>query len=325
MVSEMSWRGLGGRPQTIRKCGMEDEVLTTRRFTSILHRALLIGSAILFFCWHASAAEPLRLIPNEPATEHSSYEAGRNRRGVQDADPNIYVYTPEFARRFQMPMQWASDDLKGADAVAFRVMPYYKSCGWGGDPKACREDEVRCHMDVYFDHKKNPLPWDERMRPTDLDSDITSQWFIGNIANRKMRPQTTLLGGPPLPRSPFTDPKTGKELGWQSSNTISVGWTGIRSYDREIFHGFSLVTFGVACGVPRAAWLASVGIEESDARSGKGVFTYVSTPPSWQDRVKQVLAESTQRSNAFFKQQGEKALKDLQVQPVPSKTITPIQ
>lgn len=304
--------------------GMEDEVMTAR-FASTLRRTLLIGGAALFLCWHASAAEPLRLIPSEPATEQSSYEAGRNRRGVQDADPNIYVYTPEFAKRFQMPMQWVSDDLKGADAVAFRVMPYYKSCGWGGDPKACREDEVRCHMDVYFDYKKNPLPWDERMRPTDLDFDTTSQWFIGNVANRLMRPQTTLLGGPPLPRSPFTDPKTGKELGWQSSNTISVGWTGIRSYDREIFHGLSLVTFGVACGVPRAAWLAANFVEEQAARAGKGVLAFISMPPSWQDRVKQVLADSDQRNNAFFKQQGEKALKALQAQPVPNKSITPIQ
>ena len=99
----------------------------TARFASTLRRTLLIGGAALFLCWHASAAEPLQLIPSEPATKQSSYEAGRNRRGVQDADPNIYVYTPEFAKRFQMPMQWVSDDLKGADAVAFRVMPYYKS------------------------------------------------------------------------------------------------------------------------------------------------------------------------------------------------------
>ena len=239
------WVSVGIPDSTTRPWRTRESFLrTVSALISALGLLVLLGA-------QARAAEPLKMLPSEPATEQSSYEAGRNRRGVQDADPNIYVYTPEFAKRFQMPLQWASDDLKGADAVAFRVMPYYKSCGWGGDPKACREDEVRCHMDVYFDHKRNPLPWDERMRPTDLDFDTTSQWFIGNVANRLMRPQTTLLGGPPLPRSPFTDPKTGKELGWQGgyyrkANDRGGSFVGVRAYDREIFHGISSQHFSTA-------------------------------------------------------------------------------
>jgi hypothetical protein len=270
-----------------------------------------------------SLSEPLPLLQPEPATEKSSYEARiLKRQGVRDVDPNVYVYTPAFAKRFQMPLEWASDELKGAEAVAFRVVPSYKTCGWGGDPKACQEDAVRCDMDVYFDHKLNPLPWDERMRPAALDRSTTSGAFIANVANPLSRPKGTLIDSY---RSPFTDPTSGKELGWQSVGAMGQGWTGIRSYDREIFQGISLVTFGVGCGAPSAAWLAESLVWEKDARTGNGARVFISMPPSWQSRIKQALADSDQRSKAFFKEQGQKALKALQAEPVPSKPATPIQ
>jgi hypothetical protein len=273
-----------------------------------------------------SQAQLVRSLPSlasEPATEQSSYEARiLKRHGVHDVDPNVYVYTPEFAKRFQLPMEWASDELKGADAVAFRVVPSYKTCGWGGDPNACREDEVRCDMDVYFDRKRNPLPWDERMREVDMDRSVSSLAFIGNIANPFTRYKGNLID---TYRAPFTDPKTGKELGWQSATSMGVGWTGIRSYDREIFQGISLVTFGVGCGVPRAAWLAGSFVGEKNTSTSKEVLAFIALPPTWQIRVKQALSESDQHRKAFFKQQGEKALKALQEQPEPNKPITPIQ
>ena len=58
-----------------------------------------------------------------------------NRGGIRNRDPNIYVYTPAFAQHFQMPVQWESKALQGADAVAFRVMPTYATCGWGATAK----------------------------------------------------------------------------------------------------------------------------------------------------------------------------------------------
>ena len=213
-----------------------------------------------------SLSEPLPLLQPEPATEKSSYEARiLKRQGVRDVDPNVYVYTPAFAKRFQMPLEWASDELKGAEAVAFRVVPSYKTCGWGGDPKACQEDAVRCDMDVYFDHKLNPLPWDERMRNSEADTSTTSVDFVRSSVNRPYRPRTTLLGGVPLPRDPFTDPTSGKELGWRggfyrAKDEYGGSFVGLRAYDREMFKGMSMLTLGVACpadSVPQALWLSN--------------------------------------------------------------------
>lgn len=36
-------------------------------------------------------------------------------------DPNIWVYTPEITKRVGMPLEWASDELKGVAAAAFRM------------------------------------------------------------------------------------------------------------------------------------------------------------------------------------------------------------
>lgn len=295
-----------------------------RRHETPRFGALLIWVVTTFLIAHADAVEPLRLLPSEPPTEQSAYEARLNRRGVHDVDPNVYVYTPEFAKRFQLPMEWASEELKGADAVAFRVVPTYKSCGWGGDPKACREDEVRCDMDVYFDHQRNPLPWDERMRPTDLDRSTSSLAFIGNIANPFVRPKGSLID---TYRSPFSDPKTGKELGWQDWHGSSVGgWLGTRAYDREMFAGISLIIFGASCTSPaQELWLTSEGLSKRDVPGSQFLKQHVILPATWQLRVKQALADSDQRSKSFFKKQGEKALKALQAQPVQNISVTPIQ
>jgi hypothetical protein len=266
---------------------------------------------------------------SEAATDQSSYAARvLNRRGVHEVDPNIYVYNAEFAKRFQMPLEWVSDELKGADAVAFRVVPGYKTCGWGGNPQACREDEVRCEMDLYFDHQRNPLPWDERMKSSDQNYYRASAWFLASPANRFARPRTNLLGGPPLPREPFTDSQNGKELGWQDymkGNSVG-GWIGTLGYDRELFQGVSLVTLSAVCGqAPLELWLASSSIYRDDIDKSSALSKRIVLPERWRSRVEKDLQSSEQRSKAFYKEQGEKALKALKEAPAPNKVIVPLQ
>ncbi len=165
-----------------------------------------------------------------------SYKERRDPRlsksGPLDADPNVYVYTAEFAKRFQMPEEWVSDELKGVDAVAFRVVPSYKWCGWGGDPKACSE-QVSCEMDLYFDHKRNPLPWDER-RPERYSGHYkTSVNFLSDgkpdLYYERLKTPARKDDHVFAKSSPFVDPKSGKGLWWQGQ------LMSLTSYDREIF------------------------------------------------------------------------------------------
>jgi hypothetical protein len=221
---------------------------------------------------------PLPLAQRKPLAESKSHEERRfTMGGVRDVDPNIYAYSAEFAQRFQMPEQWIAPDLKGAEAVAFRVVPTDSSCGWGGNRNACKHDETVCRLDVYFDHRKHPLPWDARMRGTDFDWGNNSASFVASMASPVARPK----GGIHTQRDPFTDPQTGKELQWQY---VSTGWgyAGIVSYDREIFTGLSMMTVGADCSSPtQQLWLASQGLNMKDVPGHPALKHLVYTPASW--------------------------------------------
>lgn len=65
-------------------------------------------------------------------------------------DPWIWVVTPDFARRFCMPAEFVSAELRGAEAVAFRVLRKTDSvnCGFANNPAVCFGEPV-IRFDVY--------------------------------------------------------------------------------------------------------------------------------------------------------------------------------
>jgi hypothetical protein len=275
--------------------------------------ALIMGA-----CMAASLATQAQTAPQGLA-ESSYVNRIIKRQGVHDADPNVYVYTAEFAKRFQMPEEWVSNELKGVDAVAFRVVPSYKWCGWGGDPKACSE-QVSCEMDLYFDHKRNPLPWDER-RPERYSGHYkTSVNFLSDgkpsLYYERLKTPARKDDHIFAKSSPFVDPKTGKGLWWQGQ------LMSLTSYDREIFSGVSLLTMFVAgCEGVEKIYLTS----ENDPYQETKAYMQARFPESWRVGVKQATKESKDRAAAFFKQEGEKAMKALRESPVPNKSIVPLQ
>jgi hypothetical protein len=246
--------------------------------------------------------------------------------GTKQVDPNVYVYTPEFAKRFQMPEEWSSTELKGVDAVAFRVMPSYSSCGWGGDPKACNTNEVRCEMDLYFDHKANPLPWDEHYPEARASRYGTSVNFIpAPIRESRLPKRSNNFSFAEY--QPFVDPNTGKGMWWQGGYWENNGGGGIHmsmvSYDREIFKGIAFLTMLGGCGEPATAiWLTA---NNDGYRERSQAYKLTTLPQDWRLRVKQVLRESKERTEAFFKREGEKAMKALRESPVPNRTLVPLQ
>jgi hypothetical protein len=44
------------------------------------------------------------------------------KRGTYTKDTHVWVYTSKFAKRFGMPQEWVDDELKGAEALAYRVV-----------------------------------------------------------------------------------------------------------------------------------------------------------------------------------------------------------
>lgn len=289
-------------------------------------KACGVGLALVVF-----SQSVLAQTESEPAgsSYHERWRVFKPGSGTKDVDPNVYVYTAEFAKRFQMPEEWISTELDGVDAVAFRVVPAYTSCGWGGDPKACRTDEVRCEMDMYFDHRSNPLPWDERYPEVVADQYRSSSRFIPAYTRWSRLPKhSNDLGW--SSHSPFIDQKSRKGLGWQYFTSLDAssgwGWMGLRSYDKEIFTKVSQITLSTSCTHPNAALaLASSGLNRPFSTTEKSVVRSVLLPKTWQVRVQQRLRESKGRSEAFFEREGEKAMKALRESPVPSQSIISVQ
>lgn len=94
-------------------------------------------------------------------------------------DPYVWGYTREFAERFYMPEKWIVSDLKGASAVAFRMMePNVFYCGLGGDENACTTERV-CQLDVYYDSRHTALPWNTpRILRDNLMQGVHSGMFL---------------------------------------------------------------------------------------------------------------------------------------------------
>jgi hypothetical protein len=94
------------------------------------------------------------------ASNYQKITSPQKGRGVFKQDPNVWVYTSAFAKRFGMPDQWIDDSLEGAEAVAYRVETSSKqNCGYFGERENCRPS-FHCFFDVYLtDENSAKLPW----------------------------------------------------------------------------------------------------------------------------------------------------------------------
>lgn len=73
-------------------------------------------------------------------------------------DPWLWAVTPEFAKRFCMPDEFVSTELKGAEAIAFKLLQETDevNCGFGGNPNACG-GQLFLRFEVYI-KSDTPLP-----------------------------------------------------------------------------------------------------------------------------------------------------------------------
>jgi len=83
--------------------------------------------------------------------EEGWYSGPRPGKTRFTQDPYLWVVTPEFAKRFCMPEEFVSEDLKGAEAVAFSLKQNNDEvgCGWANNDKACI-GEIVLRFDVYL-------------------------------------------------------------------------------------------------------------------------------------------------------------------------------
>ena len=225
------------------------------------------------------------------------------REDVHHMDPNVWAYTPDFAKHFKMPENWITPDLKGAEAVAYRIVQDYPMCGWNGNRKACNDGKT-CVMDVYFDNKKQKLPWDDSMRFTDLNIRAISTEFLSWVT-----PVARKREMDSFPKRPFKDPATGLELVW-NIDLKNAGLAGVEgiilSYDREIFSGYSVVTMFTSCGEQVSIKLQRPGFNNKREKVNHSIVL----PAYWQARTAEINREQNEKETQFFKQKFMELSKD---------------
>ncbi|VVM20581.1 hypothetical protein BSPWISOXPB_7002 [uncultured Gammaproteobacteria bacterium] len=113
---------------------------------------------------------------NTRYTPQGRIKAGK--RGTYKKDTHVWVYTSAFAKRFGMPQEWVDDELKGAEALAYRLDldVYGTKCGYFSNVENCRP-ATACVVDMYIDDKAN-LPWNTNSRFESLTEEnlILSLW-----------------------------------------------------------------------------------------------------------------------------------------------------
>jgi hypothetical protein len=241
---------------------------------------------------------------------HSS----RSNNYVFRRDPNIWVYTKEVAKRAGMPLEWASDELKGVAAAAFRMERdgAEEDCGWGRNPKACKP-VVQCVLELYFDRQAHVLPWDMRMQVADFDllRVSTASHFLpaqgwlpsedGSISRGSKGSQyyPTLAT-----RQPFTDPQTGEALGF--ANEGDGATMRVLAYDREIHGRYAFVRLQDGCGrskhlYPKGAILQLRRMEDVNVSKTSPVQHEIRLPNSWIERIRTLTEQNGQQDNDFYK------------------------
>jgi hypothetical protein len=226
-------------------------------------------------------------------------------------DPNVWVYRTEVAQRVGMPLEWASDELKGVAAAAFRMERdgAEEDCGWGGNPKACKP-LVRCVLELYFDRQAHPLPWAPNRIVADFYwQDISTAYHFLPSTGWGPGPNGDVSRGvksspnyPDLSRQPFADPQTGDELIFASIESDSQ--KRVLAYDKEIHGRYAFVRLSDGCGRP--AWMYKTGqlirlVSKENRNTNKSNYHDVFLPVRWVERIRELTTLNRQQDEEYYK------------------------
>lgn len=267
----------------------------------------LVGCALLLLALvNLSAQAQDATAPPKRKTvyeQRHSYEPGK---GTFYKDPNVWVLTPEFAERTGMPKEWASTELQGAEAVAFRYEQdgAEEECGWMGDPNRCAP-VFQCVLEVYFDNAKHKLPWDT-VRPAMYDGNHSSIRHLGAMP-WPLPEDPEAKKAEQLRRrklySPFSDPVSGRQL-------VIPGFH-IAAYDRDLYAGLSMLKLKMhLCEMPDKEF--SFGVQLYDEANNKLLrnFHVIRLPTEYLQRVRQVSNRDRDRWRAMTREAVQKILEE---------------
>ncbi len=176
---------------------------------------------------------------NDRYTPQGRKQAGK--RGTYRKDTNVWVYTSAFAKRFGMPQQWIDNDLKGAEALAYRLDldVYGTKCGYFSDVESCRPSTA-CVVDMYIDDKAN-LPWNNKARYASMYGRKSKSLLRSQYPNDKPAYlyRRTKRG---------QQYKMGLDVVYVSGSKIPLNNYYPLEYDRDIYKNLDYISGSMTCG-----------------------------------------------------------------------------
>ena len=204
---------------------------------ALLARALMtvqlaLTTLGLFGAGEALAQAPKSLAAREKewqSCELAHYTGPREGRRSYVVDNYLWVVTPEFARRYCMPETMVSPDLKGAEAIAFRMAD-------GADMDRCRVDDQGRHQCTRQSMARFEIYLSQNLNLPAANPDVrffenrrnTSEWLFSGNQERVSRSQRYKRGdySPPsgsIPRygNAFAHPDGGYRFGlWHAPKGV---------------------------------------------------------------------------------------------------------
>jgi len=166
-------------------------------------------------------------------------------------DNNAWIYTPAFAKTFGMRSEGVSTQLKGAEAVAFRIEDDgFLLCGLGGKIENCKE-MPQCMMDVYINENKFPLPWASNKQSEWHPFFTSIRWLAASKPPSTMKIDSFYATEATL--YPFIDPETHEKVyvghdGHQPKDTLNAfSESLVFGYMRNAVEGLTMVTLRYGC------------------------------------------------------------------------------
>ena len=185
--------------------------------------AMAVAVAVVLPGWQTGWAQPRpaqTLAAQEKqwqSCEGGYYTGPREGRRNYSNDKYLWVATPEFAKRFCLPEHMVSKELKGAQAIAFRMVDGADGdrCGVDDDGKANCSENSKARFEIYLPQSLN-LPAANPGVKFFEGGRTTSDWYLSNIneritkSTRYEKGQYQILPGEmPRFRNPYSHPDPG--------------------------------------------------------------------------------------------------------------------
>jgi hypothetical protein len=174
---------------------------------------------------------------------NGAYSGPRPGRIRYTKDLWLWVVTPEFAKKFCMPEEFVSMELKGVEAVAFRIDEKRdeQSCGWGGRVDVCNTPKyLRFELYIKSSVKLPKL----RDIPYSHAADIPSRYMIDQSEKEGQASLRLVKTNPHIGAMGIFE---ASQIGLMGVKNDKVIWpiTGLYAdiFYGEIFEGVDLISF----------------------------------------------------------------------------------